>query len=466
MGALPGDDQSQAGGVNNNGDVVGASRNISASVYTPFLWTSTGGMQSLGGLGGRSSFAAGIDDSGAVYGSGLLTGDLVVHAFRWTSATGLVDIGSLGGGSISVLRVYSWGGVIGDGTTATGADHAFTWDTTNGLQDIGTLGGSYSSPLAMSARGEIIGISQNSAGAYRDFYWTRATGMVDIGDPSTLQVSSINASGQMAGAVKASDGAFHPALITLQTGPQDSDGDGVADSIDTGAGTFADSSLTPPTTGSIVSTGGNTVFVADAPSPDGVRITVSGSGSTNSVVNVCGFAALRLAPGADVVVTCGSVKVQVVSGGAKVVLDSGITTVSVPQGDTAKVTDLGNGSFSVANLAGTAPVTVTTNGTTSTVTPGGTSTIAVLTPANLCLLTKTDVQGSSKYAALTPKQKQAVDAIAQSACNQIAQITPKLTPKQKAVLVAAYKVVVDVLASQGWLTATQSTDLKALAGKL
>ena len=265
----------------------------------------------------------------------------------------------------------------------------------------------------------------------------------------------------------AGSSVFEPAWQTLPVLPTlDSDGDGVVDSIDTGIGAFTDSSLTPPTFGSITDAAGNTVLVDDAPTPDGVRITVTGTGTSQSVFSVCGFATLRLAPGADVVVTCGSVKVKVTSGSAQIVLDSGITVVTIPQGDTAKVTDLGNGSFTVANLAGPSAVYVLTSGTTSTVAAGGTSTIAVLTPANLCLLTKSYVQGSAKYAALTAKQKQSLDTKAQAACDQIAQITPRLTAKQKASLVANFTILVDALSSQGWLTPSEAATLKSLASKL
>ena len=59
-----------------------------------FIWSSTGGMQDLGLLGG-DSFALAINDSGEVAGYFLLADNVTTHAFTWTSATGMVDLGPL-----------------------------------------------------------------------------------------------------------------------------------------------------------------------------------------------------------------------------------------------------------------------------------------------------------------------------------------------------------------------------------
>ncbi len=184
--------------------------------------------------------------------------------------------------------------------------------------------------------------------------------------------------------------------------------------------------VSPATFGSIVDAAGNTVTVADAPAPDGVHITVSGSGTAKSVFRACGFDTIQLAPPGDLILTCASVKLKVTVGVATVVLGGGITTISVPAGAAAEVSDLGGGKFTVANQAGSsAPVTVTTNGVPTTVAIGGTSTVPVVTVANLCTLTKQYVKSSAKYAALTAKQKQTIDASADAACARIQSITPQ-----------------------------------------
>jgi len=54
--------------INNAGQVVGWSI-LPSNLIHAFLWTSSGGMQDLGTLGGNSSFAFAINDVGAVTGS-------------------------------------------------------------------------------------------------------------------------------------------------------------------------------------------------------------------------------------------------------------------------------------------------------------------------------------------------------------------------------------------------------------
>ncbi len=159
-------------------------------------------------------------------------------------------------------------------------------------------------------------------------------------------------------------------------GPSDTDGDGVEDSVDpdpsTASNGFADGD---GNTGSITDRAGLDVTVEDAAAPDGVRITV-GAGSGRVTVSVCGGFTLRVSAGSEIVVTCGSVKVQVLEGAAEVVLGGGLTAVSVPQGVTAKVSANPNGSFKIENLGG-GNVTVTVDGVQTTIGPGATKSVTV-----------------------------------------------------------------------------------------
>ena len=183
----------------------------------------------------------------------------------------------------------------------------------------------------------------------------------------------------------------------------DADHDGVPDAIDPdgGAGTsppgaFLDGSVTPATSGAITSTGGLAVTISDAPAPDGVLVT-TGPGSGVAVVSSCGLGDVDVAAASSVVVTCGSITAQVVTGSATIVLGGGTVVVAVAAGAAAKVSDLGGGNFSVQNLGG-GGVTVTSNGSTSLVGAGQTS--SVVTISSLCKLTKQYVQDSAKYLAL------------------------------------------------------------------
>ena len=177
--------------------------------------------------------------------------------------------------------------------------------------------------------------------------------------------------------------------VTVTSSDGDADDDGVSDAIQTAPGAFSDSSISPPTVGSIANAAGNSVLVADAPAPEGVHITVSGSGSAKSTITICGFATLQLLPGSDIVVTCGSVTVRVTAGPAELALRSGAVLVSIPAGVTAKVTDTGGGGFGIQHLAGSGGVAVTTNGTRTTVAPGQTSSVDATPPVVVPTITGT-----------------------------------------------------------------------------
>ena len=138
----------------------------------------------------------------------------------------------------------------------------------------------------------------------------------------------------------------------------DADGDGVVDAIDSGPGQWSDPVAgNPATTGSIVSAGGLAVLVEDAADPDGVRIT-TGPGAGPATVSVCGIATMSLPANAEVIVTCGSVTVEVLQGPIVLDLGGGLASVTVPTGATAKVSESAGGTFSVQSLAGGA-LTVT-----------------------------------------------------------------------------------------------------------
>jgi hypothetical protein len=94
-------------------------------------------------------------------------------------------------------------------------------------------------------------------------------------------------------------------------------------------------------------------------------------------------------------------------------------------------------------------VGVTTNGVASTLSGDGSSAPKVVTIANLCGLTNLDVQGSSKYKALTAKQTAAVDVLT-----------------TKADLITNFKATIQALTLPGWLTHRQADTIKSLAGTL
>lgn len=100
----------------------------------------------------------------------------------------------------------------------------------------------------------------------------------------------------------------------------DKDGDGIFNDVDTLPDTasddFSDVGLGGTSSGTITTRGDQTLTITEEPNPDGVRITADVSGGLlPAVVNACdGISIIDLSPGDDIVVTCGSVTIDVING--------------------------------------------------------------------------------------------------------------------------------------------------------
>jgi probable HAF family extracellular repeat protein len=360
--------QSGAVDVNNSGDIV--VRRFT-SPTTSFVLR--GGVEvDLQDLGGGETGATVINSSGAVAGdSTTASGDR--HPVLWTQAGGMVDLGSFGGTFGTVTAINDAGQVAGRGEIANGDEIAFFWSQSSGVVHLPTFGGYETRPAAMNESGQVVGYGVlPQPNPDHAFLWTLADGMIDLG---VEYAYGINESGQIAASV-VRPGLRRAAL--LQPVVADVNGNGIEDVLEVIGlpGAFADDNAPDPTFGSIESANGNVVTVADAPAPDGVRITVTGPvPADKATFSVCGMT-LKLAPGSDVIVTCGSLTVTVVAGAAEVVVGDGLVVVMVPQGATAKISDLGDGSYFVENLGASGDVTVSVDGSPSTVTPGQSTTVS------------------------------------------------------------------------------------------
>ena len=152
---------------------------------------------------------------------------------------------------------------------------------------------------------------------------------------------------------------------SLATPNPDVDGDGIENSIDTGAGSFSDGT----TSGLIVNANGLTVTVKDSPDPsEGVVITV-GAGAGAARVSACGFS-LQISAGSSVVATCGSITVKVNDGSTRILLNSDNSYVELTQDAVAKVElQQTDGTFAIQNL-GETPIAVAANDVITPVAPG------------------------------------------------------------------------------------------------
>jgi hypothetical protein len=203
---------------------------------------------------------------------------------------------------------------------------------------------------------QVTGVSGGNGSASTDGVTVNWTPPIAFCGPRTLTYS-----------VSDGHGGTDSAAINATVVCVDSDSDGVADSIDSGASAF---SASPTTAGSITSVpAGFSVLIEDAPDPDGVRVRVEGTGPAKVVLSLCGGFTFQVGAGTDAVLTCGSLLARVIAGVGEFVLNGGATVVQVTAGSTAKVAAAGAG-YTVLNQGGTGQVSVITNGVTFPVSLG------------------------------------------------------------------------------------------------
>lgn len=167
--------------INSAGVVAGYSFFANSEAMRAFIYDSrgTGGLQSLGTLGGTRSLARVINDAGQVAGWSLNT-DGLLRAFRYSGGV-MQDLGTLDGtGTSEATHMNQAGVVVGNSTPLNGVQHGFIHDGAT-MRDLGTLGSLFSEAVAINAHGQVVGSSQNDTDpAERGFSWTAAEGMVDL----------------------------------------------------------------------------------------------------------------------------------------------------------------------------------------------------------------------------------------------------------------------------------------------
>ncbi|MBI4824805.1 MAG: InlB B-repeat-containing protein [Nitrospirae bacterium] len=158
IGVLPGDNRSEAYGVNKLGQVVGISYNSAdTGKRHAFIWDRTNGIQDLGNLGVIYSQANAINDSGQVVGYSRISGT-TGHAFLWDRINGMQDIGTSGVSS-SANDINNSGHVVGDiGGGLWG--NPFIWNEINGMRELPLYAGNYTaSAAAINEAGQIVGFT-------------------------------------------------------------------------------------------------------------------------------------------------------------------------------------------------------------------------------------------------------------------------------------------------------------------
>lgn len=146
-------------------------------------------------------------------------------------------------------------------------------------------------------------------------------------------------------------------------------------------------------------------------------------------------------------------------------------TVTISCSATDNLSGIASTCAAIGGPASSFPIGSNTPSSSATDNAGNTGTgssafTVQVTPTSLCQLTKQFVQSSAKYGSLKTAQRAATDALVNALCQSLNSITTKLTAKQKAALVVAYKSGVAALVQPGWLTQTQASTLSGAADHL
>jgi probable HAF family extracellular repeat protein len=144
----------------------------------PLLWEK-GKVIDLGNLGGETGTAGGnlawgINNLGQVIGASDLAGDQTFHAFLWTKSGGMKDLGTLPGDFASTASsINDQGDVVGLSLDANFNGRAFLWQR-GVMTDLNTLIPKKSllhliSACSINARGEIAGLAMTSKGEFHSY---------------------------------------------------------------------------------------------------------------------------------------------------------------------------------------------------------------------------------------------------------------------------------------------------------
>jgi probable HAF family extracellular repeat protein len=134
---LRGDTAGFALGLNNSGQIVGATgtcANVIVTAVGLFLGThavlwDNGPATDLGSLGGTLGKAAAINERGEVAGLSSLPGDSSIHSFLWSKDTGMQDLGALGADVVGdPAGINNNTQIVGGSCDKSGNCRAFFWD--------------------------------------------------------------------------------------------------------------------------------------------------------------------------------------------------------------------------------------------------------------------------------------------------------------------------------------------------
>jgi len=203
-----------------------------------------------------------------------------------------------------------------------------------------------------------------------------ANGDIIVADPTALAIIKVDPTTGVQTTIS-SGGLFEANFwLTIYPTLADSDNDGISDEVDTQPSTFSDDfsdvTLGGITTGTITTRGGQTLMITEEPNPAGVKIAADISGGPPKArVDACGGATtINFDAGDEVVVTCTSVTIQVISGIVEVTFTDVNNDTAAATLDADDELTFDPETFTLESTGGTATeiVLVADDGTTADVT--------------------------------------------------------------------------------------------------
>ena len=198
-------------GINNAGQVVGASYTAKDASLRPFLY-GKGGMRDLGTLGGIIGYGYGVNNAGQV--TGFSDGGNGQHAFLYRNGS-MVDLGTLGGAESAGFGINTGGQITGSSSTPNNAAHHAFLYSHGSMIDLGTLGGADSYAYSINDVAQIVGTAADRYGTYRAFLYRNGS-MTDIGSlgGGYGEANGINSGGQISGTSLTGGHALHAFLYS------------------------------------------------------------------------------------------------------------------------------------------------------------------------------------------------------------------------------------------------------------